>query len=459
MNFTKMPNRMKIKDIDRTKLIPKPDPKDTEKKYTPKEVVDNMLEILPKELWHNPEAIFLDICCKSGIFLECIFWKLYEGLRERYTKDWERSNYILENQLFGLALNEELAGITRGLLYGCSKANHKNAFISTFEDEEGKIKVLKRTVDIYTNGYREVINDAGLFKDTIEEAFGDMKFDVVIGNPPYNKGMDLDFVKLGFDLCEKYCVMITPAKWQTAADDYSGCASKTIDYKGFREQLVPHMSKVVFYCNAQDVFNIGQVDGITYYIIDKNNTYKNIDIDNKCYRQHALESSDNRSIINRESLHNIGNDIVQYLGKYTRYKFSAQFDKQYQVWINTKVALGASPSMLSSDGKLQYIGLCKLIDTKIETKPLTESNLYFSSDKKAECESFVSWLNTKFTRFFAFINVSKLNGILNDDSFRFVPAHPSGKFDHTYTDEELYKEFNLPQKYIDVIEAVIKERK
>ena len=43
--------------------------------------------------------------------------------------------------------------------------------------------------------------------------------------------------------------------------------------------------------------------------------------------------------------------------------------------------------------------------------------------------------------------------------WRFVPAPPSGKFDHIYTDEELYKAFNLPQKYIDVIETVIKERK
>ena len=63
------------------------------------------------------------------------------------------------------------------------------------------------------------------------------------------------------------------------------------------------------------------------------------------------------------------------------------------------------------------------------------------------------------TRFFVAINISKLNNILTDDCFRFVPAPPSGKFDHIYTDEELYKAFNLPQKYIDVIEAVIKERK
>lgn len=57
------------------------------------------------------------------------------------------------------------------------------------------------------------------------------------------------------------------------------------------------------------------------------------------------------------------------------------------------------------------------------------------------------------------INISKLNNIQTNHCFRFVPAPPSGKFDHIYTDAELYKAFNLPQKYIDVIEAVIKERK
>lgn len=70
------------------------------------------------------------------------------------------------------------------------------------------------------------------------------------------------------------------------------------------------------------------------------------------------------------------------------------------------------------------------------------------------------WLNCRFTRFFVAINISKLTGIFTNDCFRFAPAAPpSGKFDHVYTDEELYEHFNLSQKYIDVIESVIKERK
>lgn len=83
----------------------------------------------------------------------------------------------------------------------------------------------------------------------------------------------------------------------------------------------------------------------------------------------------------------------------------------------------------------------------------------FEADTIEECESFLSWINCKFTRFFLVPNISRLTGILTDDCFRFVPAPPSGKFDHIYTDDELYKDFNLPQKYIDVIEAVVKERK
>ncbi len=85
--------------------------------------------------------------------------------------------------------------------------------------------------------------------------------------------------------------------------------------------------------------------------------------------------------------------------------------------------------------------------------------IIFASDIVDECKSFMSWVDTKFVRFFILLNISKLDGVFSDYYFRFVPAPPSGKFDHIYTDEELYKAFNLPQKYIDVIEAVVKERK
>lgn len=294
-----------------------------------------------------------------------------------------------------------------------------------------------------------------------------MKFDVVIGNPPYNKGMDLDFVYKGFDLSTQYCVMITPAKWQTAADNQR-VASKTINYKQFREQLVPHMSKVVFYPDALDIFNISQVDGISYFLLDKD-VHNKCEVTNKSLHQKYFNGVKVRDIRNRQSLINCGQEIVDYLGTYEKYKIEdTPKNKKYKVVVNSQIvfcgagskarkasdAVGRLSNMFNSEGNSTFIGTPRIL----KEVPPGAYGCAFSSDNRAECESFVSWINTKFTRFFVAINISKLGPILTDDCFRFVPAPPSGKFDHIYTDEELYKAFNLPQKYIDVIEAVIKER-
>ena len=285
-----------------------------------------------------------------------------------------------------------------------------------------------------------------------------MKFDVVIGNPPYNKGMDLDFVDLGYKISNKYTVMITPAKWQTTADDYSGCASKNINYKQFREMYVPHMSYVCFYPQSMEVFDIYQIDGITWFIIDKN-THDSCEVINKCRVQEYYNSSIMRPLLGRESLLNIGSEIGDSLHQYKHFVFRQYASNKYQVWTNNQVA-GSGSRFMSDNGSSTVIGLSRILDTsKGEKSPSGASECIFSSDNRAECESFISWLNTKFTRFFVACNISKLTGILTNDYFRFVPAPPSGKFDHIYTDQELYEAFNLPQKYIDIIESVIKERK
>ena len=150
---------------------------------------------------------------------------------------------------------------------------------------------------------------------------------------------------------------------------------------------------------------------------------------------------------------------------YTKFKFGS-INCRYQVWTNDQLSKGGGArggvGLLNNLGNTQCVGLSRILDKMDSDYELDKpgaSSCSFSSDNRAECESFVSWLNTRFTRFFVAINISKLGSIITDYCFRFVPAPPSGKFDHIYTDEELYKAFNLPQKYIDVIEAVIKERK
>lgn len=157
------------------------------------------------------------------------------------------------------------------------------------------------------------------------------------------------------------------------------------------------------------------------------------------------------------------------LGNYNRFKFSKGMWKRYQVWTNSQLANGGGArggvGLLANDGATQCVGISRIIDSKLgESSPSGASTCSFSSDIREECESFISWLNTRFTRFFVAINISKLTGIINDDSFRFVPAPPTDingkyKFDHIYTDQELYDYYKIPKQYQEVIESVIKERK
>lgn len=401
---------------------------------TPPRIAEDMINILQDDVW-NSSTKFLDPMCKDGIFLYKIYVKLMasESLIAEFPDEMERKDHILHHQLYGVSPERLCQLMTIRTVYGTLNT-------------ENNIKLAKSTN----------ISD---IRSVIEKEFNGMQFDVVVGNPPYNRGMDLDFVDLGYKISSKYVCMITPAKWQTTADDYSGCASKNINYKQFREKYVPHMSYVCYYPACKDVFGILQVDGITWTLIDKHE-HEKCTVENRCRYTKEFNGIEIRSIRNRESLFNIGNEIVKYLGKYNTFSFPYQYQyKRFQVWTNTQVPGGGLSTQVTVR-KTQFVGESHIeVDNGMNVRHSVASVCSFSSDDRTECESFISWLNTKFTRLFVAINPTKLTGIITDDDFRFVPAPPSGKFDHIYTDEELYKAFNLPQKYIDVIEAVVKERK
>ena len=79
----------------------------------------------------------------------------------------------------------------------------------------------------------------------------------------------------------------------------------------------------------------------------------------------------------------------------------------------------------------------------------------FMSDTLDECESFVSYFDTRFVRFLILCGLcSQSTG--SPELYRFVPD--PGPFDHIFTDEELYTKYNLSDDQIKVIESVIKSR-
>jgi len=62
--------------------------------FTPPEVVNRMLDLLPPDLWSNPSARFLDPVSKTGVFLREIARRLMAGLAEQIPDIQERANHI-----------------------------------------------------------------------------------------------------------------------------------------------------------------------------------------------------------------------------------------------------------------------------------------------------------------------------------------------------------------------------
>ena len=416
---------------------------------TPPNIAKDMVALLPDEVF-IPESKFLDICCKSGIFLTSIREKLMnsKSMIESFPDDKERYKYITNNQLYGIAPNGQCQMYSVRAVYGTLKVDNPHILCFGVFDQY-KTACLN-------NNHKMLI-------DEMKKEFGQMKFDVVIGNPPYNKGMDLDFVDLGYKISSKYTVMITPAKWQTAEANQR-VVSK-ISYGEFRQKYVPHMSYVCFYPDCKDVFGIMQADGISWYLIDKLHEYSECTVENRLIANKIINSICKRDLINSKTLFNIGDEIHKYIGTYNEFYFDNYNGGRFKVLTNNHAPGGALYAFSKTASKVHIIGKSYLMDSETnrlaygETSLPDDAVIVYSSDDLDSCKSFISWINCKFTRFFVAINISKLAPMMCNECFKLVPAPPSGKFDHIYTDEELYKAFNLPQKYIDVIEAVIKERK
>ena len=88
--------------------------------FTPPNVVNAMLDLLPESLWHDPTATFLDPCCKSGVFLREIAKRLIVGLEGAIPDLQARLDHIFTRQLFGLAITDLTALLSRRSVY-CSK--------------------------------------------------------------------------------------------------------------------------------------------------------------------------------------------------------------------------------------------------------------------------------------------------------------------------------------------------
>ena len=119
--------------------------------FTPPALVNQMLDMLPDELWTNPEAKFLDPFCKTGVFLREIAKRLMQGMETKIPDKQERINHIFKNQLYGIAITELTSLLSRRGVYCSKTANGKYSICDSFKDEQGNIR-FKKLKHTWENG-------------------------------------------------------------------------------------------------------------------------------------------------------------------------------------------------------------------------------------------------------------------------------------------------------------------
>ena len=93
--------------------------------FTPPQLANDILDMLPAAIWRDRDATFLDPCAKSGVFLREIAKRLIRGLEDDIPDLQERVDHILTKQVFGIAITELTALLSRRSLY-CSKTADGN---------------------------------------------------------------------------------------------------------------------------------------------------------------------------------------------------------------------------------------------------------------------------------------------------------------------------------------------
>lgn len=271
--------------------------------FTPPEFANRMLDTLAEawaanhggaNLWADKTVKFLDPCTKSGVFLREITSLLTKGLENEIPDLERRVNHILTKQVFGIGITQITSLLARRSVYCSKHATGKHSIAKSFTSDDGNIwfkrtkhtwrdgkctycgagqKTLDRGEGLETHAYALIHTDD--IKNRVAKLFGgDMQFDVIIGNPPYQ----LDdggygksaapiyhlFVEQAKKLEPRYLSLVIPARW------FAG--GKGLDE--FRESMLTdnRIRSIDDYLSASDVFpGVGLKGGVCYFLWDRNN--------------------------------------------------------------------------------------------------------------------------------------------------------------------------------------------
>ncbi len=483
--------------------------------FTPPDVANKMLNLLPQELFESPDTRFLDPACKSGVFLREIAKRLIKGLENVIPDLDKRLEHIFKYQIYGIAITELTSLISRRSLY-CSKYASSIYSVVKFDNIDGNIR-FKHISHTFRDGkcifcgaseseYGKEKRTDGLESHAYEfihtmrpEEILKMKFDVIIGNPPYQlndggsgtgisaKPIYQYFVQQAKKLNPRYLIMIIPSRW------FAG--GKGLD--DFRTEMLndKRLKHIADYMSSKDCFEgVNIAGGINYFlwerdyageckVVNCNNVEDNIEA-MRTLNEFPVFIRDNRAIdIIHKFLKTNDKKLSDYT--YTRNPFgfvskergekNKQSNHEYIKLISSAGVGYVKRNEVTKNKNLidKYkVTIGKIVPSngEVDTDPRngykvttlsrilypgeihTESYLLLKDfDTKIEAENFADYMSLKFPRFMMKHTLSSMN--ISTQNFMFVPF-----LDYTkkWTDAELYTRYNLTEAEKNYVDSLIR---
>ncbi len=490
--------------------------------FTPPEFANRMLDTLAEawaanhggaNVWADKNAKFLDPCTKSGVFLREITSRLTQGLELEIPNLEKRVNHILTKQVFGIGITQITSLLARRSVYCSKHANGKHSIANSFSDDNGNIwfrrlqhtwdgdkckycgaskKTFERGEGLETHAYAFIHTDNVMTR--IAELFGgQMQFDVIIGNPPYqldDGGYGTSaapiyqlFVEQALELDPRYAVFVTPSRWMAGG--------KGLDK--YRERMLSdkRLRKIVDYPKLYEGFPGVKIrGGISYFLWERDSkgpcvvetiwdgqptgpaVERHLDTYDVLVRRNEAVPILEKVRAEKESTLHQRVSSRKPFGLATNFKGKPSksglkkpiqlYENQRTGWIE-RSQITANPKWIDEWKVLMTAvqGTSAAVETKFLSKPIiaapgtacTETYLvagHFDNEKTAT--NYANYLRTRFVRFL--VSLRKATQHATRDVYSFVPDLP---LDQEWTDAKLYKRYRLTNDEIAFIESQVAE--
>ncbi len=475
---------------------------------TPPKLARAMLDVLPAEVWTNPDYRWLDPFCKSGIFLREIASRLLAGLAEWEPNFEKRREHIFRNMLYGTAITEMTGIISRRSLY-CSRDASGDHSVVRFATAPGNLPFIPTAHTFGKNGKCSICGapaelERGAQRENYAYSFihgtyptqelADMKFDVIVGNPPYqidDGGHNASatpiyqhFVTSAIAMDPKYVVMITPSRWFSGGKGLGAFRAEMIQDRRLRV--------LVDYPKLYDGFPGVKIrGGVSYFLWSRDEpgpcrvqtmwdgkpigtpVTRYLDIyDVVIRRNEAVSILEKVQAVDDFTVSNLASRVSSAkpfgLRTYVHGQTTPQgltdpiklYGSQKVSWVERGELL-ANPEWVDDWKVLMTAvqGTSAAVETRFLSRPIvaapgeacTETYLVagrFQND--LEAQRYAAYLKTRFVRFL--VSLRKATQHATRDVYAFVPDLP---MDLEWTDDLLYERYGLSADEIAFIESQV----